>query len=107
MIEVKLYTHETLELIPIGDLDWIGSLSLRQVVDSAIQPGMKVVLDMKKVGNVDAVAQSALAGIIRRVRRVNGEIEIANMPQEVERVLTRSGVYHLLRYCQPTTDDAA
>jgi anti-anti-sigma factor len=95
MIETQIRPDGKLELRPFGDLDWTGSLALRHLVHDAFYPGIDVVIDLRRVAHVDAVGLSAIAGVIRRVQAVGGEVDLCHPRPSVRRRLELAGIYHL------------
>jgi anti-anti-sigma factor len=108
MIETQVSPDGGIEFRPFGDLDWSGSLALRHLVhDSALYPGVDVVIDLREVGHVDAVGMSAIAGVIRRVRASGGEIHLCNPCPPVQRRLELAGIYLLLLHRPTKAGDGA
>lgn len=101
MIETQAGPNASVHLRPFGNLDWIGAMSLRHVVQDALRPGVQLVIDLSRVRSIDAVGVSALVGSVRRVRAVGGEVQISNPVPGVTRRLELAGVYRLLLYCVP------
>lgn len=108
MIETQAGPNASVRLMPFGDLDWLGAMSLRHVVQDALRPRLQLVIDLSRVGSIDAVGVSALVSSVRRVRAVGGEVQIASPVPRVTRRLELAGVYRLLLRRLPRSgNDAA
>jgi anti-anti-sigma factor len=97
MIETQVGPDDSILLKPFGDLDWMAAITLRHVVDDALQPGLDLVIDLGQVAHIDAVGISALVGSVRRVRAAGGEAQVSNPCAEVQHRLERAGIGAVLR----------
>lgn len=79
-----------------GNLDWTGSMLLRQVIDDLLRPGTHIVIDLSHADAIDGVGISALVGTVRRVRAVEGTTQIRNVPANVRHTMDLAGVSQLV-----------
>jgi anti-anti-sigma factor len=79
-----------------GNLDWMGAVTMRHVVEDSLQPGMPVVIDLSHTDAVDAVGISALVGTVRRVRATGGTARICNVPARLRSFVDLAGVTEML-----------
>ena len=79
-----------------GNLDWMGSMLLRQVIDDLLRPGAHIVIDLSHADAIDGVGISALVGTVRRVRAVEGTTQIRNVPANVRHSMDLAGVSQLV-----------
>ena len=96
MIETQIRDDYTVCLRPLSDLDWVNGVSLRHAVQDMLQPGQRVLIDLRYVNNIDAAGMKTLVGSIRRVLAVGGEIELSNPRLSVRHLLTHAGIYSML-----------
>ena len=92
MIDIRTGPGATVTLKPSGDLDSIGAVSLRHVVEDALRPRIRLVIDLEHVHHLDALGISALIGSLRRVRAVGGDLHVVNPRPAVRRALHLTGV---------------
>jgi anti-sigma B factor antagonist len=108
MIDVRSGRGATVTLKPTTDLDWIGAVSLRHVVEDTLHPQVQFVVDLEQVRHIDAVGISALIGSLRRARAVGGGLRVVRPKPAVERALQLVGVYgHLSQVAAIDGNDAA
>lgn len=108
MIDIRTDRDATVVLRPTTDLDWIGAVSLRHVVEDALHPLIRLVIDLEGVQRIDAVGISALIGSLRRARSVGGELDVVNLQPAVRRALQVADVYgHLSPASSTRGNDAA
>jgi anti-anti-sigma factor len=107
MIETQVILDSSVQVKPFGNLDWMSAVTLRHVVHDLIRPGIQVDIDLSEVNAIDAVGISSVAGSIRRIRSVGGDVRISNPPPEVQRRLRLAGIYGLLAPGPQTSGDAA
>jgi anti-anti-sigma factor len=79
-----------------GNLDWMGSMLLRQVIGDLLRPGTHIVIDLSHTVAIDGVGISALVGTVRRVRAVEGTTQIRNVPANVRHCMDLAGVSQLV-----------
>ena len=92
MIDIRTDRDATVILKPMADLDWIGAVSLRHVIEDALHPLIRIVVDLEGVQHIDAVGISALIGSFRRARSVGGELHVMNPQPGVRRALQLADV---------------
>ena len=108
MIEIRTDRDATVTLRPTTDLDWIGAVSLRHVIEDALHPLIRLVIDLEGVQHIDAVGVSALIGSLRRARSVGGDLHVVNPRPAVRRALQLADVYeHVSRAGSTRGNDAA
>jgi anti-anti-sigma factor len=94
---IETISRTTCSLLKVwGNLDWMGSMLLRQVVDDLLRPGTNIVIDLSHANAIDGVGISALVGTVRRVRAVEGTTQIRDVPAKVRRCLDLAGVSQLV-----------
>jgi len=96
MIDTTLDRDSSILCRPIGQLDWAGAIALRHVVHDSLAPGAEIVIDLSRVGFVDAAGMSALVGSVRRVRALGGTARICNVRPRVQRLMELVCVDRLL-----------
>jgi anti-sigma B factor antagonist len=90
-----------------GNLDWMGAVTLRHVVQDSLQAGMQIVIDLGHVHAIDAVGISALVGTVRRVRATGGTARVCNVPPRLRRYVDLAGVTELLTPSGALNSDSA
>jgi len=94
---IETITSKSSFLIKVwGNLDWMGAVTVRHVVQDSLQPTMQIVIDLSHVDAIDAVGISALVGTVRRVRAAGGTVRICNVPARLRRYLNLAGVTEML-----------
>lgn len=72
---------ETVTLILSGDLDVQTAPQLRKFIDSVIKQGdVKLKLDLSKLSYLDSSGFGVLVDATRRSRKIEGKIDLSNMP---------------------------
>lgn len=107
MIETHVRTDRRIVCRLSGDLDWIGAMSLRHVIDGWIKPGLTIVIDLGEVGGIDAVGVSALLGSVRRVNAFGGRAQVHNASFKLRRLMKSAGVYELIMGSSVSSDNGA
>jgi anti-anti-sigma factor len=90
-----------------GNLDWMGAVTMRHVVEHSLQPGMRTVIDLSHTDAIDAVGISALLGTVRRVRATGGSACICNVPARVRRYVDLAGATQILTPAVGLVGDSA
>ena len=75
-----------------GNLDWMGAVTVRHVVQDSLHAGMHMAFDLSHVDAIDAVGISALVGTARRVRAAGGSVHVRNVPARLRRFVDFTGV---------------
>lgn len=96
MIEIVTIDDSRILCRPLGDLDLHASISLRHAVSDILQPGLDLVIDLRRVTAIDAVALSALVGTTRRVRAVGGATELQNVSPRIHWLVQLARLDHLI-----------
>jgi anti-anti-sigma factor len=96
MIEIVTLNESSCVCRPLGDLDFRSSISLRHVVGDILRPGIDLVVDLSRVGAIDAVGLSALVGTARRVRAIEGTMAIRNVCPRIHWLFDLVGLDRLL-----------
>jgi anti-anti-sigma factor len=84
MVDMVLKGSET-RLRIWGNLDWLGAVTLRDVVDDLVLPGHHFVIDLTYLQAIDSVGTSALTGTLRRVNAAGGSTRLCNAPDWIRR----------------------
>lgn len=96
MIQIENCQDNTTVLRLSGDLDLISSFHLRHVVYDILEPGLDLVIDLRRVRTIDAVGVSALIGSVRRVRASGGRARVTNAKPRVRWLFHTLGVEQLV-----------
>jgi anti-sigma B factor antagonist len=81
---------------PLGNLDWVGAMSLRHDVRDSLQPGVEIVIDLSPVEFIDSVGMHAVVGSVRLARGFGAVARVCNVRPQVQRLMELVGVYRLL-----------
>jgi anti-anti-sigma factor len=79
-----------------GNLDWMGSMLVRQVIEELLGPRIHLVIDLGHVDAIDGVGMSALVGTVRRVRALEGTTQIRSVGPNLRHCMDLAGVSQLL-----------
>ena len=79
-----------------GELDRPGAVRLRALLDDAAAPGARLTLDLSRVTHLSAPALAVLVHGYRRLRDSGGTLVLDAVSEQVERVLTVSGLHRVL-----------
>ena len=96
MTEANVCGNSSLVCKPLGNLDWAAAMSLRQVVRKSLQPGFELVIDLSRVGSIDAVGMQTLVCCLRLARAFGCTARICNVRPPVRRLMDLVGVDRLL-----------
>lgn len=96
MIETYVSGESSVVCKPLGNLDWAGAMSLRQVVRESLQPGLELVIDLSRVNSIDAIGMHALVPCIRLARAFGVTTRIRNVLPRVQRLMDLVVVERLL-----------
>ena len=88
-----------------GEIDHHNAPSIRQRVDSAVECAYpeKLVLDMGGVTFMDSSGIGLIIGRWKLMQALSGELEVANAPQHIKKVMHVAG---LERLCQTRRTEA-
>jgi anti-anti-sigma factor len=83
MIEVERSPSPLVICRPSGDLDVKGWVALRRLISDLSQPGLSILIDLRHVDHVDAVAVNTLVDSARLLQSVGGTARIVNANRRV------------------------
>ena len=92
MIETVVTSENSVICRPIGDLDWVGAVYLRDAVAGILQPGVELVLDFSMVDYVDADGIVALQNSMELVQLVGGDTRLCGMTPPVSDTIKFAGL---------------
>ena len=95
MIQIENSQDSTTIVRLSGDLDLVSSFQLRHVVCDILEPGLHLVIDLRRVASIEAVGVSALIGSVRRVRAAGGDVQVANATPRVRWLFQIFGIEQL------------
>ena len=91
MMDIVVHAHRDGEwsvLTVAGELDVVGAPELRQHVMHAVSNGMHhLVLDLSGVDFIDSFGLGVLIGALKRVRLLDGDLQLVVTEARVRRVL--------------------
>jgi anti-anti-sigma factor len=87
VIETVVTSENRVRCRPIGDLDWVGAVYLRDAVAGILQPGVDLVIDFSMVDFVDTDGIVALRNSMELVRLVGGDTRFCGMTPQVSDIL--------------------
>lgn len=96
MIETQVQADSTVVCRPLGRLDWIGSVYLRDAICHSLRDGVLVVLDLSMVDFIDSDGLGAVLGSIGLVHCVGGSVSVRNAADAVACYLDVAGVNRLV-----------
>jgi anti-anti-sigma factor len=96
MIETSIDRGSIILFRPIGELDREKGVSLRHLIHGSLAPGAEIVIDMSRVGFVDAAGLSALVRSVRLVKAFGGTVRTCNVRPRIQRLMELIGVDRLL-----------
>ncbi len=79
-----------------GDMDEYGVRQVRDEVDEVLQnaPSLRVVIfDMREVSFIDSTGLGFVLGRYRKLAQRRVELVLRNVPKQVDKVFSASGVY--------------
>lgn len=99
MIITTTLHNNRLSINLIGELDECTADTARKKIDSAIinNPFDSVVFDMKDVGFMDSTGIGVLLGRYNLLKKMGVPCYIRNCSQHIDRILTMSGVYRVIK----------
>lgn len=79
-----------------GELDTRGAERLRALLDDAVAPGRRLVLDLSGVEHLSSAALAVLVAGHRRLRDAGGALVVSSPSSAVVRVLRVSGLHRVI-----------
>lgn len=81
-----------------GEIDEFSSRSLRAELDGLIERRRprRMVLDMSRVSFVDSTGLGLIFGRYKKLDAMGGELALTNVPRQVDKVFSMSGVYSVV-----------
>jgi anti-anti-sigma regulatory factor len=98
VIETILESDSIVVCRPLGRLDWIGAVHLRDAVSSILRPAVHLAIDLKHVDSVDYDGTSAVSDCIALVQCVGGQAELRNVHEHLVPFLAVAGIDVRLPY---------
>ena len=92
MIEIVVTSENRVVCRPIGELDWVGAVYLRDAVAGILQSSLDLVIDLSLVDYVDADGILTLRHSMELVRLVGGETNLCGMSHQVAEALEFAGL---------------
>lgn len=88
----------TLTVYLEGDLDHCNAVSVRRLLDGAIQEGdvKKMIVDMQDTAFMDSSGIGVLLGRYKLLRQHDGRMIVRNMNRQVEKVFRLSGLGQIM-----------
>ncbi len=82
-----------------GEVDHSVSSETREIIDAMIERERKsvVVFDLKKVDFMDSAGIGLIMGRYKKVKSMGGVVYVKNVANSVDKILTISGIYNLVR----------
>jgi anti-sigma B factor antagonist len=94
--EAQPVVDGTGEVIVEGEVDVATAPQLREALHQAIDDGAtRVRIDLAEVGFIDSAGLGVLIGVLKRVREVGGEIELAHVQPAPRKVIEITGLDEL------------
>jgi len=90
-VDIVVHTHQAdgvVVLTVAGELDVVGGPELRQRVMACVADGgTRLVLDLSGVDYIDSFGVGVLVGALKRVRLLDGDLQLVVPERQVRRVL--------------------
>ena len=83
MIETVVTSECSVICRPIGGLDWVGAVYLRDAIAGVLQPEVDLVIDFSMVSFVDADGIIALRNSMELVQLVGGRTRFCGMSSDL------------------------
>lgn len=81
-----------------GSIDTITAPALTNYIKNHIEKGnVKLVADIKDVDYTSSAGLRVLLGAVKETRSKNGDMRLANIQPDVQKVLALSGFVHILK----------
>lgn len=96
MIETQVQADSSVVCRPLGRLDWIGSVYLRDAICHTLRHGVQIVLDLSMVDFIDSDGVGAVLGSIGLVHCVGGSVSVRNAADDIAWYLDVAGVSRLV-----------
>ena len=88
-------------LVVEGSVDTLSAEKLKNALEEQIEQGqIRLVADFSGVDYISSAGLRALLGPLKEIRQQGGELFLAAVEKEVERVLKLSGFTKILTVCQ-------
>jgi anti-anti-sigma factor len=92
MFEPRSPSAQSVLYKPLADLDIDNAVPLRRLLSELRGPGHDVVIDLGRVGFIDAMALGVLAGSLRQIRAAGGTVRICNADPHLRWMLELVGL---------------
>jgi anti-anti-sigma regulatory factor len=96
MIETYVRSETAVECRPLGRLDWIGAVYLREAVCGSLRRGLELTVDLEMTDFVDMDGLDAIMDAARSVHEVGGSAVIINAPLDLNDLLRIREILHHL-----------
>ena len=84
------------EVVVEGEVDIATAPQLREALHQAIDQGAtRLRIDLAEVGFIDSAGLGVLIGVLKRIREVGGEIELAHVQPAPRKVIEITGLDEL------------
>ena len=92
-------------LRPTGRLNMVAAPALRSLVESTVAEGQsRIVVDLSQTTFVDSSGLGALIAGLKAARQADGDLRIAEVPQQVMTVLRLTNLDRVLRAHETVAD---
>ena len=92
VIEIVTTSENSVTCRPVGELDWVGAVYLRDAVAGILQHAVDLVIDFSMVDILDADGIVALRNSMELVRLVGGNTRFCGMSPQVAEALEFAGL---------------
>ena len=94
--ETRPVVDGTGEVVVDGEVDVATAPQLREALHQAIDQGAtRLRIDLADVGFIDSAGLGVLIGVLKRVREIGGEIELAHVQPAPRKVIEITGLDEL------------